>query len=161
MARLTIEKASAGTPFELQTRNGTTTDRWVNVIAGHIHDLPAARVVNTVIPGAVGQAPDGAPIDDSMDLRLGGYIAGVGTTAALRRASFRAQMAALRAQVVSAGSLVIVKAHPPVEGLTGVQVASITAQVERFVWQPILGWEHQDFVLELVCLSDPVGWSIA
>lgn len=160
MSRLTVKKATAGTEFELQTRNGTTTDRWFDVIRGGIHDLAEARVVNTTIPGAVGLAPDGAPVDDSLLIRVKGEIAGVGVTAAARRASFRSQMNSLRAQTPNAGALIVIKAYPPNEGLATGETATVTAQLQRFIWGPVMGWERQEMTFEALCVSAPVAWTI-
>lgn len=160
MARLTIEKQTGGSPFELQTRNGTSTDRWFWIEEGGILALPHARGDNITVPGATGLSP--VPfVDESLEIRIPGFIAGVGATPALRRASFRTQMAALRVQLPAAGTMVVLKAYPPNESLTGAEVASVTAQLQRLVPLPVEGGEQQRLTIELLCVADPVAWSIA
>lgn len=159
MSRLTVELETGGTPFELQTRNGTTTDRWFDVVAGGLHDLPDSKGENAEIAQKAGADP--LPfLDRQMLITVPGYVAGVGLTPGARRTSFRAQMDALRVQLPSAGTMVILKAYPPNFGLSGTEVASITAQLQRFKMLPPLGWEHQDLTFELLCISDPVAWTV-
>ncbi len=118
--------------------------------------------MNTVVPGATGQAPSGAPVDDSMVVRVAGYIAGIGATHTLRVASYRAQRAALKAQVVGSGTLVTLTATAPTLGLTGSEVGTLTAQFQRFVQPtPAIGDEVAELVIELLCMSDPVAWAVA
>lgn len=157
---LTIQTASGGTPFSLQVQD-SSNDRWFDVAEGDLHGIPTARIVNTVIPGATGMAPDGAPVDEGLLVRVPGYIAGVGATPALRRASYRSQRAALRAQLVGAGTLVTLTATEPDLGLASAETATLTGQFQRIVEpRAPVGDEVNELVIEILCMSDPVGWTV-
>jgi hypothetical protein len=62
---------------------------------------------------------------------------------------------------VSAGSLVKLSATAPTEGLTGAEVATITAIFQRIVEpKPAIGDELQELTIELLCVSDPIAWVV-
>lgn len=156
---LTIQTASGGSAFDLQIEDASN-DRWFDVVDGDLHSIPTARGSNASVAAKVGQ--DALPfLDDSMLIRVHGHISGVGATPTLRRASYRTQRTNLRTQLVGAGTLVTLTATPPTLGLASGESATITAQFQRIVApRPALEDEKIEMTIELLCVSDPVAWSV-
>ena len=158
MARLVLSETDGSPSQELQS---LTAGVWLDVFEGDVFGLADARGSNVVIPGKPGEVVF-AHVEDSLAVKLGGPVWGVGATAALRRAAYRTRLMAIRTILGNVGKVVRLVAHPPNMALTGAETATIDAQVMRLVLPPPQGWEVESRIeIHLRCVSDPPDWTIA
>lgn len=158
MSRLVLMEVDTSPSLELQD---LATGIWLDVVEGHIHSFATGRGRNVVIPAKPGQTA--MPfVEEALPLQVAGAVWGVGATAALRRADFRATMASLRAILGQVGKVVRLVAHPPVEGLVSAETATIDVQFLRMVEPEPQGWEQYDHLeIHFICVDDPPAWAIA
>lgn len=156
MARLTVELATGGTPYELQSiANGT----WGYISSGGLDDVPNARGENDIVAEASGRDP-GAFIDDTRPITIHQTLDGSGATASARRSSYRTRMDNLKAQLGSVGTLVKIVAYPPNESLSTGHSATIIAQFQR-ITGPVSNGEQREFDIEFECIDSPPEWTVA
>lgn len=134
---------------------------WFDLVEGGLDDLPTYVGEDDQVVGATGREP-GEWIADVREVKLFGHVWGVGATAALRRAAYRAKVDALNAKMV-AGDLVALVAHPPNEGLTSGTAATLSdLNPMGSKPGPIRGWDGaRAFELILECIDSPPAWVVA
>lgn len=162
MSRLVLSETDGSSPLELQN---LATHIWLDVVAGGRFSVPRTRGENIVYPSAIGQyAGDDDPdwfVPDHLPVKVEGEIEGVGATATARRASFATTMGSLYSLLSHEGKVVRLVAHPPNEGLAAGQTATIDVQLERLVRGNPRGWEADFVEIEFICVSNPMGWTVA
>ena len=161
MARLILSETDGSSPLELQNH---LVYIWLDVMSGGRFSLPVMRGENIVYPGKAGQTA-GVTADwfvpDYLPLKLHGDVQGVGDTPADRRASFATTMGALTSLLEYEGKVVRLVAHPPNEALAIGQTATIDLQFLRLVRGNPRGWQEDTIDIDLQCISDPMGWTVA
>lgn len=124
--------------------------------------VPEVSGKRVLIPGAVGLYTPTSNFEvRHMLIRLKGTVWGVGATPALRRASFRTNVVALKtACAVVTRADVTLTAAGKIEGLTAAQTATITAGFLRFEAPPSVGFELWETVIEFDATVSPVAWNV-
>ena len=138
---------------------------WFDVVGGD-PDVPPLYVgEDDEVVGASGREP-GEWIADIREVKLFGHVRGVGATTALRRAAYRAKVAALVAKM-DATALIDLVAHGSATmsnfGLAVGQTATLSDL--RFVGVtpgPTRGWEgDRSFEITYECIDSDLTWDIA
>ena len=133
---------------------------WGDIIDGDLDSIPSYRGEDDVIPQASGRDP-GLWTADVRPVKLFVTVWGVGATAVLRRAAYRAKVNALVAKM-DVATLVDIVAHPPNLGIAPGETATL-ADCRPQTWMPgpPRGWEWREFTLTLESIASPPSWVIA
>ena len=125
--------------------------------------VPEVSGTRVLIPGAVGlYTPADAFEVRHMPIQIKGTVWGVGATPALRRASFRTNVLALKtACAMTTRADVTLTATGPIEGLAPGDTATIAAGFVRFEGPESVGWELWETVIEFDATAAPVAWAVA
>lgn len=139
----------------------TAAGIWFDVVEGGLDDLPMWAGEDDDVLEASGREP-GEWIRTIRPLTLFGHVWGVGATPALSRAAYRAKVDALMGKMVIS-TLVALVAHPPNEGLSSGQTATLSnLRPLGSKPGPIRGWDGaRAFELKYECIDSPPEWVIA